>query len=145
MTRTLIFAYYVLYFVSRSLFSFCLENFLINDFRRGRWTILLTVLCLRMPCALLYFWRICSPGRTFLVGSSTFLFSQFEKCDTFLWPKGFDKEFIVIQTDFPSQEAVVSISLGFFPFVFDFISLTIMGLIISCWLSSLGFAGFLDP
>lgn len=107
MTHTCILAYYV---VSRILFSFCLETFLTNDFRIGHWTIPSTVLSLRMPCAPLYFWRICSLDSMFLGGCSTFFFQSWKKCDTFLCPKGFDKEFIVIQTNFPAQEAVVSIT-----------------------------------
>lgn len=72
-----------------------------------------------------------------------FYFQSLKKHDTFLCPKGFDKEFTVIQTDFPAQEAVVSITPVlpvFFFFVFDFISLMVMGLVmIPCCLSSVGF------
>lgn len=79
-----------------------------------------------------------------LVAALLFYFQSLKKCDILLCPKGFDKEFIVIQTDFPPQEAVVSISPVlpvFFFFVFDFISLTVMGLVvIPCCLSSVGFA-----
>lgn len=72
-----------------------------------------------------------------------FYFQSWKKCDTFLCPKGFDKEFIVIQTDFPAQKLLYLLHqfCEFFFFVFDFISLTVMGLVIIPYcLSSVGFA-----